>query len=74
MAMLLSVLIGAGVLIAYYLIEKRINQRACTECGFTMSLDAIEEQCPNCDALLGGINSPPVGKKKRKGPPSRLGY
>lgn len=72
--MLLSVMIGAGVLIAYYLIEKRINQRACTECGFTMSLDAIEEQCPNCDALLGEINSSPAGKKKRKGPPSRLGY
>ncbi len=71
MAMLLSVLIAAGVLIAYYLIEKRINQRACTECGFTMSLDAIEEQCPNCDALLSG---PPVSKRKRKGPPSRLGY
>jgi hypothetical protein len=74
MAMLLSVLIGAGVLFAYYMVEKRINQKACPECGFTMSLDAVEEQCPNCDALLGEINSPRPGKKKRGGPPSRLGY
>jgi Zn finger protein HypA/HybF involved in hydrogenase expression len=74
MVMLLSVLIGAGVLIAYYLIEKRINQRACAECGFTMSVDAIEGQCPNCDALLIEINNPPVSKRKRKGPPSGMGY
>ena len=74
MAMLLSLLIGAGVLIAYYLIEKRINQQACTECGFTMSLDAVEAQCPNCDAFLSETNRPPVSKRKRKGPPSRLGY
>ena len=72
--MLLSILVAAGVLIAYYMIEKRINQRACPECGYTISLDAVEEQCPNCDALLGETNRPRPGKKKRKGPPSRLGY
>ena len=72
--MLLSILVAAGGLIAYYLVEKRINQRACSECGYTMSLDAVEEQCPNCDALLGEVNGPRPGKKKRKGPPSRLGY
>ena len=64
--MVLSVLIAAGALIAYIMVEKRINQRACSECGFTISLDAIEEQCPNCDALLGELDSPR--------PPSRLGY
>ncbi|HST24278.1 MAG TPA: hypothetical protein VLR90_24460 [Blastocatellia bacterium] len=74
MAMLLSVLIGAGVLFAYYMVEKRINQKACPECGFTMSVDAVEEQCPSCDALLSEINSPRHSKKKRGGPPSRLGY
>jgi ssDNA-binding Zn-finger/Zn-ribbon topoisomerase 1 len=74
MAMLLSLLIGAGVLFAYYLVEKRINQRACPECGFTMSLDAIEEQCPNCDALLGETDGPRPGHKKQGRPPSRLGY
>ena len=71
MAILLSVLIGAGVLVAYYLVEKRINQQACPECGFTMSLDAVEEQCPNCDAEINGQR---FGKKKRRRPPSRLGY
>ena len=64
--MMLSVLIAAGALIAYIMVEKRINQRACSECGFTISLDAIEEQCPNCDALLGEIDSPRT--------PSRLDY
>jgi ssDNA-binding Zn-finger/Zn-ribbon topoisomerase 1 len=72
--MLLSILIAAGVLVAYYLVEKRINQQICPECGFTMSLDATEEQCPNCDALLSQINSPRPGKKKHKRPSSRLGY
>lgn len=52
MAMLLSALFAATVLIAYLIIEKRINQQLCPECGSTMSLDAIEEQCPNCDATI----------------------
>jgi Zn finger protein HypA/HybF involved in hydrogenase expression len=52
MIMLLSALFAAIVLIAYVIIEKRINQQPCPECGFTMSVDVIEEQCPNCDALV----------------------
>ena len=71
MTMLLSILIGAVVLIAYFIVEKRINQRACSECGFTMSVDAMEEQCPNCDAEIG---IPRISKKKRRSPPSRLDY
>lgn len=71
MTMLLSILIGAVVLIAYFIVEKRINRRACPECGFTMSVDAIEEQCPNCEAEIG---SPRINKRKRRNPLSRLGY
>ncbi|MGA9771081.1 MAG: hypothetical protein WBV94_18750 [Blastocatellia bacterium] len=58
MTMLLSVLIATGALVAYYVIEKRINQRACSECGFTLSVDAMEEQCPNCEAEINGPRAP----------------
>jgi rubrerythrin len=53
MVMLLSILVGAAALVAYSMFEKRINQRACPECGFTMAIDAIEAQCPRCDSILG---------------------
>ena len=53
MVMLLSTLLAAAVLFAYFLFEKRINQRACPECGFTLAIDAIEAQCPRCDSILG---------------------
>lgn len=72
--MLLSILIGAAVLVAYLVVEKRINQRACLECGFTLSVDAIEEHCPRCDAPLGEIPGPRAGNKKRRRPPSGLDY
>jgi rubrerythrin len=49
----MALLFGAAALVAYSMIEKRINQRACPECGYNISADAVEEQCPQCDALLG---------------------
>jgi Zn finger protein HypA/HybF involved in hydrogenase expression len=52
MAILLGLLSGAAALGVYFIIEKRINQRACLSCGYNISADAIEEQCPRCDALL----------------------
>ena len=52
MFMLLGILLGAAVLIAYSKIEKRINHLACPECGYSISVDAIEEQCPSCDSIL----------------------
>jgi rubrerythrin len=39
-------------LIAYCVAEKRINQRACPACDFTISVDAPDEQCPRCDAII----------------------
>jgi len=52
MVILLAILLGAAALVAYSMIEKRINQRVCPECGYTISLDAVEEQCPRCDSIL----------------------
>lgn len=55
MAMLFGFLLGAAVLLAYAMIEKRINQRPCPECGYTVSVDAISEQCPRCAALVNDV-------------------
>ena len=52
MKLLLGILIGAIVLIVYVMIEKRLNQRACPICGFSISADAVNEPCPRCDALI----------------------
>ena len=52
MAVFFSILLGAAVLIVYSLIEKRINQRPCPDCGYAVSVDSINEQCPRCAALI----------------------
>jgi len=52
MKLLLSILLGAVALIAYVVIEKRLNQQACPVCGFHISADAINEPCPRCDAFI----------------------
>ncbi len=48
--LLLTIIIGGAVLIAYSWIEKRINQKTCTACGFSVSREAVEEACPRCAA------------------------
>ena len=53
----LAIIIGSAVLIAYVVIEKRINQRACPECSFGVSLDGPDEDCPRCGSLIPGINN-----------------
>jgi rubrerythrin len=50
MTIIVAILIAGAVLIAYCVIEKRINQRACPVCGVTISVDAPDEQCPRCFA------------------------
>jgi hypothetical protein len=52
LALILTMIIGGAVLIAYCWIEKRINQRACLACGFRLSVDAIDEQCPRCGSAI----------------------
>lgn len=46
--LLLTILITVALLFMYTLIERRINQRSCGECGFRVSVDNPEEQCPRC--------------------------
>jgi rubrerythrin len=55
MKILLSILFCAVALLAYSIIEKRLNQQPCSVCGFSVSADAVNGSCPRCDAL---INSP----------------
>jgi hypothetical protein len=52
MTLLLVIILGTAVLIVYSMIEKRINQRACPECGFRVSMDAPEGDCARCNALI----------------------
>jgi ribosomal protein S27AE len=49
---ILTIIVGGAVMIAYSLVEKRINQRACAECGFTIFVDALPEQCPRCGNIV----------------------
>jgi rubrerythrin len=49
---ILTVVVGGAAIIAYSLIEKRINQRACPECGFGIFVDALPEQCPRCGTIV----------------------
>ena len=57
MKILLSVLFCAAVLVAYSMIEKRLNQQACPVCGFTVSADVVNGSCPRCDALINSLES-----------------
>jgi hypothetical protein len=52
MTILIAILIGGAALIAYCMIEKRINHLACPACGFTMSVDTPDGRCPQCDAII----------------------
>ena len=52
MTLLLVIILGTAVLVAYTMFEKRINQRACPECGFRLSMDAPEGDCARCNALI----------------------
>jgi hypothetical protein len=50
--LLLTILIAVALLFVYTLIERRINQRPCSECGFRVSVDQPEEQCPRCGIAI----------------------
>jgi len=55
MVMLFGFLLCAMVLMAYSMIEKRMNQRPCPDCGYGVSVDAINEQCPRCGSLVNEV-------------------
>lgn len=48
----LTIILGIVALVAYIVIEKRIGQRYCPECGFGRARDFPVEQCPRCGALV----------------------
>ncbi|HWP41610.1 MAG TPA: hypothetical protein VNO14_00145 [Blastocatellia bacterium] len=52
LALLLTIIIGGAVLLAYCLIERHINQRACITCGYRASVDATNDQCPRCGSAI----------------------
>lgn len=52
MAIILAILIVGAVLVAYALVEKRINLRPCPECGFRVSIDGRDEDCPKCGSPI----------------------
>lgn len=48
----IEILIGLSALVSYILLEKRINQRKCPECGTSASDQNPDETCRGCGALL----------------------
>jgi hypothetical protein len=50
--LLLTILFALGLLFAYTVIEWRVNQRPCGECGFRVSVDNPEERCPRCGMAI----------------------
>jgi hypothetical protein len=52
MAVVLAILGVSAVLIGYVIIDRRINLRGCPECGFRVSIDGLDEDCPHCGTLI----------------------
>jgi len=52
MRIIIAVVVVGAVLFAYAFLEKRINQRGCPDCGFRVSRDGLDEDCPRCGALI----------------------
>lgn len=49
---ILELLMGFSLLMAYIMIEKRVNQRKCSECGNRVSKYDPGETCPRCGELF----------------------
>jgi len=56
LGILITILGGGSVLLAYALIERHINQKTCPYCGFRVSAVASEDQCPRCQRYVGSGN------------------
>lgn len=52
MSVLLAILCVSAVLICYVIIEKRISLRPCGNCGFRVSIDGGDEECPRCGSVI----------------------
>jgi ssDNA-binding Zn-finger/Zn-ribbon topoisomerase 1 len=63
MVIILAILVVGAALIAYAMIEKRINLRPCPECGFKVSIDGLDEDCPRCGSLIPQVMKTEVSGK-----------
>jgi rubrerythrin len=52
MWLIFAILVVGAALTTYAVVERRINQRRCPECGFGVSKDGLDEDCPRCDAII----------------------
>lgn len=52
MAVVLAILGVGAVLISYVILDRRINLRGCPGCGFRVSVDGLDEDCPRCGTLI----------------------
>jgi len=52
MGIIAAIIIVAALLTAYSMIELRINRKACPECGFRVSIDGPDQDCPRCGAMI----------------------
>ncbi len=50
--LILAIVIVGAVLTTYAMVEQRINQRPCPECGYRVSIDGLDEDCPRCGAMI----------------------
>ena len=52
MVRVLILIVLVAALVAYVMVEKRINHRPCPACGFRVSIDGGEEICPVCGSVI----------------------
>ncbi|MFY9608307.1 MAG: hypothetical protein WAU45_06780 [Blastocatellia bacterium] len=52
MALLSVIVLVCAMVIAYSMIERRINHRTCPGCGFRVSNDAPGDACPRCNPVF----------------------
>jgi len=50
---ILAIVIVGAVLTTYAVVERRINQSPCPECGYRASIE-LDQDCPRCGATIPG--------------------
>jgi hypothetical protein len=47
-----TIVVGGSLLFAYSALERRLNQRRCSKCGFRGAADAFDGECPHCREIV----------------------